>query len=235
MKLNISIDDVSPHPKSSVKVIQRCYEIINFFPEAKFTLFVPVAYWRTTKFGTTTDEPLFLDKYPEFCEFIKNLPTKNFEIGYHGFFHGIPGVSDNDEFQNLSEPQARQKFLEMFEIVKRTNLDKTFKSIFRPPAWRMSPHAIKVAKEVGITTLALSPKDYAMQTYESANFDFPHVVYYNCAPPFDPLQELPEVELVYHACEWDRNYLNENLSSDLINWLKTIKDLNFHFISEIQK
>ena len=42
MKVNISIDDVSPHPMSSVKVIERCREIIKKFPEAKFSLFVPM-------------------------------------------------------------------------------------------------------------------------------------------------------------------------------------------------
>ena len=28
--LNISIDDVSPHPKSSTKVLERCFELIEF-------------------------------------------------------------------------------------------------------------------------------------------------------------------------------------------------------------
>ena len=27
-KVNISIDDVSPHPLSSINVLERCYEII---------------------------------------------------------------------------------------------------------------------------------------------------------------------------------------------------------------
>ena len=43
-KVNISIDDVSPHPLSSVKVLERCYEIIKVFPDVKFSLFVPIAY-----------------------------------------------------------------------------------------------------------------------------------------------------------------------------------------------
>ena len=31
--VNISIDDVSPHPKSSTKVLDRCFELIEQFPE----------------------------------------------------------------------------------------------------------------------------------------------------------------------------------------------------------
>jgi hypothetical protein len=40
-KVNISIDDISPHPQSSTKVLDRCFELINVFPEIKFSLFIP--------------------------------------------------------------------------------------------------------------------------------------------------------------------------------------------------
>ena len=35
-KLNVSIDDVSPHEKSSIKVVERCFELIKIFPDIKF-------------------------------------------------------------------------------------------------------------------------------------------------------------------------------------------------------
>ena len=111
MKINISIDDVSPHQFSSTKVLDRCFELIQTFPDIKFTLFVPVAYWRTIKPTTTTTEPLRLDTFPDFCKTIKELPQQNFEICYHGLFHGIPGKSDNDEFQSITKEQAIEKFL----------------------------------------------------------------------------------------------------------------------------
>ena len=121
MKINISIDDVSPHPLSSIRVIERCNEIISIFPSAKFSLFVPIAYWRTVKHGTTTDKPLSIDLFPDFCNFISKLSKENFEICYHGFYHGIPGISDNDEFQRLNADDAKQKFQTMFEVVDRAS------------------------------------------------------------------------------------------------------------------
>lgn len=233
MKVNISIDDVSPHQFSSTKVLDRCFELIQTFPDIKFTLFVPVAYWRTVKPTTATKEPLRLDAFPDFCKTIKELPQQNFEICYHGLFHGIPGKSDNDEFQSITKEQAIEKFLAMFEIVERAGLSDVFKPVFRPPAWRMSPHAIEAAKEVGIKVLALSPKDYAKQTYCGAEETFEKVVYFNCVPPFEPLNVFSVNEIVYHACEWDKNYLSADLTSELTNWLKTQTNIEFKFIEEL--
>lgn len=233
MNVNISIDDVSPHPRSSIKVLDRCFELIEKFPNIKFTLFVPIAYWRTVRPEIATQSPLVLSAFPDFCKTIKELPKKNFEICYHGLFHGIPGKSDNDEFQHLTEEQAREKFSTMFNIVETVGLKEVFKPIFRPPAWRMSPQAIKVAAEVGIRTLALSPKDYAKQTYCGAENNFPQVVYFNCAPPFEPLTVHPNNEIVYHACEWDKNYLSTTLKHDLEKWLQDQTNIEFKFIEEL--
>ena len=188
-KVNVSIDDVSPHPKSSIKVLDRCYELIEEFKDIKFTLFVPMAYWRTIDhkgLGTNTNECLDIQKYPEFCNFLAKLPEENFELGYHGYYHGIPRVSNNDEFQKLNYLDAIKKFSIMYETVNKTCLAKKIKPIFRPPAWRMSQEAIKAALDCGIEILALSPKDYAQQTYG----DLPpcDIVYYNVNPPFDELK-----------------------------------------------
>ena len=81
--VNVSIDDVSPHPRSSTKVLERCRELINVYPDIKFTLFIPAAYWRTK--SQTTEKPLHLNQFPDFCKEIKDLDKNNFEIGYHGF------------------------------------------------------------------------------------------------------------------------------------------------------
>jgi hypothetical protein len=121
----------------------------------------------------------------------------------------------------------------MFKVVKHANLEGVFKPIFRPPAWRMSPDAIKVAQEVGIRTLALSPKEYAKATYAGEEKNFPKVVYYNCNPPFDELVPAPSVEIVYHACEWDKNYLSADLTQQLNSWLKSQSNIEFSFIEEL--
>ena len=124
-KVNISIDDISPHPMSSVKVLERCFEIIKIFPKAKFSLFVPIAYWRTIKPSIATNNALRIDMFPEFCKILSTLPEENFELCYHGFYHGIPGKSDNDEFQYLNYNQAVERFNAMFEVVKLSNLEKS--------------------------------------------------------------------------------------------------------------
>ena len=236
MKINISIDDVSPHPLSSVKVLNECFDLISRIPEIKFTLFIPTAYWRTIKQGTATSGPLSIIDYPDFISFIENLPEKNFEICYHGLFHGIPGRSDNDEFQYLTYEEAIQKFSDMFLIVNKAGLSKKFKKIFRPPAWRMSPGAIKAATDIGIKTLALSRKDYAKLSYEKEDENFNKVVYYDVSPPFEALpeeQEKDSLEIVYHACEWDKNYLGKELKEDLEKWISKNQDIQFCFIEEL--
>lgn len=239
MKINISIDDVSPHPLSSVKVLNRCFELLKEIPDIKFSLFVPVAYWRTTRPSISTRRPLRLDEFPEFCGVLKNLPKQNFEVCYHGLFHGIPGVNDNDEFHHVDSQEAIQKFSEMFEIVKNAGLVEVFKPIFRPPAWRMSPHAISVAKNAGIRTLALSPVQYAKDTYQKADELFRNVVYYDCAPPFSNLPDEPvhSLEIVYHACEWDKNYLSVELADQLLKWIKKSSistPIEYKFIEELR-
>ena len=233
MKINISIDDVSPHPMSSVKVIDRCYEILKKFPQAKFSLFVPISYWRTIKPGVATQHPLQIDLFPEFCESIKNLPPESFEVCYHGFYHGIPGKSDNDEFQHLSFDEAVERFKAMFLVVKRAGLERVFKPIFRPPAWRMSGQAIEAASALDIKILALSPKEYAKETYQGAEESFEKVVYYTCNPPFDEIKRFEKNEIVYHACEWDRNFLSKDATIDLCTWLSSQEDSHFCFLGEM--
>lgn len=233
MKVNISIDDVSPHPMSSVKVIERCREIIKKFPEAKFSLFVPISYWRTVKPGVATQHPLQIDMFPDFCNILRDLQKENFEVCYHGFYHGIPGKSDNDEFQHLSFEEAIKRFKAMFLVVERAGLESTFKPIFRPPAWRMSGQAIEAAKHLGIEILALSPKAYAKETYQGKDESFEKVVYYTCNPPFDKIKRFEKNEIVYHACEWDKNFLSKKATADLVSWLSEQKDNNFCFLGEM--
>ena len=112
--INISIDDVSPHTKSSTKVLDQCYKLIDKFNDIKFTLFIPIAYWRTIPnkgIETTTSIPLPIDRYPDFCKELNELKDNNFELCYHGFYHGIPFTSNNDEFQHLTYREAIENFL----------------------------------------------------------------------------------------------------------------------------
>ena len=122
----------------------------------------------------------------------------------------------------------------MFEVVDRAGLGKIFKPIFRPPAWRMSPDAINVAQLSGIEILALSPKEYARKIYDGAENTFDKIVYYNCNPPFDELNTFsPYTEIVYHACEWDSNYLSKEKTIELKNFLRLQNNAEFCFMKDL--
>jgi peptidoglycan/xylan/chitin deacetylase (PgdA/CDA1 family) len=232
-KVNISIDDISPHPLSSTRVLDSCYQIIEEAEDVKFSLFIPISYWRTEG-PTKTEEPLQIDKFPEFCEKIKSLPDKNFEIAYHGFYHGIPQKSNNDEFQHLNYEQAMEKFELMDKVVTTAGLKEKFKPYFRPPAWRMSKEAIQAAQSFGYEILALSPKEYAKETYGEEDEKFEKVVFYNVNPPFDPLQLLENTQMVYHACEWDKNYLSYAFTRQLKSLLvENEEEIEFCFLKEL--
>ena len=233
-KVNISIDDITPHPHASIKVIDHCQELIKLFPDIKFSLFIPVAYWQTiprANIQTNTTAPLKINEHEEFCDALRALPEKNYEICYHGYYHGIPLNSNNDEFQYLNYDQTIEKFNSMFDVVEKAGLSDKFKKIFRPPAWRMSPDAIKAAKGIGIDILALSSDDYAVKTYEGEEENFEKVVYYNVNPPFKDLQLFDKTEMVFHACEWDKNFLSDEMAKSLQNFIASnIDQIEFCFM-----
>ena len=231
--INISIDDVSPHPKSSIKVIDRCNELIKHFPNIKFSLFVPISYWRTVRPGIATKIPLQINLFPEFCKSLKALPKNNFELCFHGFYHGIPGKSDNDEFQYLNYEETKQVYSAMKTVVQSANLVDEFKPYFRPPAWRMSPDAIKALQDEGIEIFALSPDDYAQKTYGDDISTMKNIVYYNCCPPLKELEVFPKTEIVYHACEWDKNYLSVEATNKLKDFLTNASNFDFCFLKAL--
>ncbi|MAE86552.1 MAG: hypothetical protein CMB80_27710 [Flammeovirgaceae bacterium] len=229
--VNISIDDVSPHPRSSVKVLDRCFELIKIFPTIKFSLFVPTSYWRTVRKEVATSKPLQIDHFPDFCRCLRELPKENFEICYHGHFHGIPGKNDNDELNEISYSRATELITAMKEVVKRADLEDQFKPIIRPPAWRMSPDAIRAFRDVGFEILALCKEDYAVATYQKEDEKKNDIVYASSYPPIKPLELLSKTEIVYHACDWDRNHLSTDQMKQLISFLeKSIEQIDFVFI-----
>ena len=237
--VNVSIDDVSPHAQSSTRVLDRCYELINAFPSIKFTLFIPSAYWRTVHSNgnfaqklTVTKEPLLLNNFPDFCDEIIKLNPENFEIGFHGYFHGIPNKSNNDEFRHLSYGDATAIIWAMREMAEVTKIP--FKNILRPPAWRMSPDSIKACADNGIEILALSPDKYSDGSldYKGEDKKFKNVVYYNCCPPSKELKFYDKTEIVYHACEWDKNYLDQEKTNELKNFLNN-ENIKFCFLEDM--
>tara|TARA_Y100000310_G_scaffold308073_1_gene350804 strand:- start:5559 stop:6290 length:732 start_codon:yes stop_codon:yes gene_type:complete len=231
--INISIDDISPHPRSSLKVLDRCYELIDIFPKIKFSLFVPAAYWRTHKPGTISKEPLFISQYPEFCQELSNLDKNNFEIGYHGYYHGIPGENDNDEFKNITYEEANKKINLMLGEAEKSGLSGVLKKIFRPPAWKMNPEVFKAFDEHGFELFALTDQFDMLKVYDGAEKNYPSV-FSRQFPPFRELTKEEKCGIVYHACEWDRNYLSVEYTKELSEFLfKDTENIEFCFMKEM--
>lgn len=224
--INISIDDVTPHPQSSVRVLDRCYNLIKTFPNIKFTLYVPTCY-------TRKDQRSFniLD-FPNFLNILSNLDNNNFELGYHGHYHGVIHENSNNELMINDYDEAVARLKLMMNTIDEAGLRYT--SVLRPPAWRMAPYCIQAAQDLGIQILTLSKDDYALETYQGKDKEFPKVVYYDCAPPFKPLILKQTTEIVYHACEWDKSYLSLEKEKELTEFLTTnINSITFSFINNL--
>lgn len=238
--INISIDDVSPFSISSTKVLNNCYDLIKIYPNIKFSLFIPMAYWRTIirgtdKYCTITDKPMYLSEYPEFTKKLKELPKENFELCYHGFYHGIPYIDNNNEFKFLNYDEAICKFNKMFQEAKKSEIFNKIKPIFRPPGWGMSSESIIAAKDSGIKVLALSPDPAHRDSYLKKDEEFSKVSYFSSSPPWYPLNRLTtRTSIVYHACEWSPNYLSKSEVNKIINIIKNSNNIKkFVFTEEI--
>ena len=133
--VNISIDDISPHPMSNEKCLDICFDIIKLFPNIKFTLYIPMGYWRIFDdkgFRTKTEGPLYLNNYLDLCKKLKRLPKENFELCYHGVYHNDE-ICNNNEFGSLSYNDACQRFEKMYRLgnsLSMASIHKNFVSTF---------------------------------------------------------------------------------------------------------
>lgn len=231
----ISIDDVSPHKLSGVNAINNCLKLIDVFPDIKFILFIPIAYFRPCsgcnlkRIDTRTHGPLELWKYEDFCKTLSDLPN-NFMFAYHGYYHGITEgwpKNNNDEFKSLSYNEAKNKIELMLEGVNKSGLSDRFERIFRPPAWKISEEALKAFEEYEFK-LALS-KSIVPNGIDGYKY---YVDYCDCAPPKNPLKEPinNKIHIVYHACEWLDNYISDDNINDLIEYLNKIENKKFIFV-----
>ena len=236
--VNISIDDISPHIMSNDKCLDICYDIIDIYPDVKFTLYVPMGYWRKFNdkgFKTKTENPLYLNEYPDLCKTLKSLPKENFELCYHGVYHN-DGICNNNEFGRLNYNDAKNRFSEMFEIAKKSNLYDVIKKTFRPPNFRMSPESIKAAYDSGIQQLSLHPDEKVKKTYNGAYKIFEgSISWFNVIYPWKEYNLYPKTSIVFHACSWSKNYLNKQNKKIFINFLYNHKNIEFCFAKEIME
>jgi hypothetical protein len=95
-------------------------------------------------------------------------------------------------------------------VAEKAGIIHKFKPLFRPPAFKISKEAIRYCKE----------NDIELADHTTINVN----------PPHKPLSLFDETEILYHACEWDKNYMNEKLTKSLESFLSDkVDDIEFIF------
>lgn len=212
MRINISIDDISPRPDAGLECLKQCYSLIDIFPNIKFSLFIPCAYTRFSD-GETNVNKWFLLHHPSFISELKHLARENFELGFHGYTHGNELTkSNNDEFASLSFKEASMLFSEMKHVFDECGLK--YSNIFRPPAYRMSQEAIRAAKARNIT-LGLHTAEPYKKTYAGEDETYNRVIYVDSHPPTAELVKREKLSVVYHSLAKDRNFFNKERATEL--------------------
>ena len=251
MKKNIiiSIDDISPHDYSGMNAINNCMAVLKKYPNVKFVFFIPVAFKRTSGrvdiiarkdkpiVNIINKEPLYISKYKSFCKTLLSLPKENFQYGYHGYFHSKidhPNRSNNNEFKYLTYQETINKIDLMENEVKKAGLETRFSKIFRPPGWTISNEAVKAFLDKGYTLHLNKKVDYDLTNVLSQKRYSKHKVFYcNYAPPEVPLKQSKNdtIHIVYHACEWLRNFFDIKQFNALTEfYMKEKYIINYKFL-----
>lgn len=244
LNITISIDDICPHQYSGKKTIENCKKLLEMNPNLKFIFFIPIAYKRISgrvnilsepnnpEVNIINKTPLYLSNHKEFCKLVFNLPPENFQFGYHGYFHSKidrPGRSNNGEFKQLSYQETISKIKLMEAEVSKTILKDRFVKIFRPPGWAISNQGIKAFLDQGYTLHLSKSVPYDFQNIEKSLLK--KIYYYDYSPPGSNLEnpKKEDIHIVYHACEWLRNYMSIEQIDVLLDFYKEYK-LSFHFL-----
>jgi hypothetical protein len=241
-RVNISIDDISPHPKSGAKTLDVCKRIVEAIPDVKITLFVPTAYHRTYK---ECAGPLRLSDrlHHRFNLRLIRLPRRNYEIGFHGHYHGLPKErNDNDEFRDLTPAEGTDRIQSSIHEYREAGLLERVCRSFRPPAWRARGDTLAAITRVfedekelqGKPSLLLAEETYSLALYRMGDLDLRTCTWRSCDPPARPLKQGPYgyTSIVYHACEWDKNFLDNGKAVALIDWLKA-HDFEYVFSGDL--
>lgn len=231
MKVSLSIDDLSSCPDTKVEhCINLCDKILQIYPDAKFNLFVSTAYFRTFDGHKS---PYYLRYNENVVKLLKNLDDNSFRICYHGHFHGIPFVSNNDEFRRCSYNEAMKSF-----VLSKKEFDicgLNCYNILRPPAFHIGEEAVRAAIDFGIKHISLYEIFKQRKEYDRIlnKFDNDLFSFVNCAPSAVDLKMYDRLFVMYHALINDRNFMSEKLVYDLIVFLNNCGDVEFKFLEEM--
>ena len=97
----------------------------------------------------------------------------------------------------------------------------------------MGPRAWDALSEQGIELFAVSDIDYALESYQGKDKEY-RSNYSTVFPPFRELEIKESCGIVYHACEWDRNYLSEDHMVNLSDFLESHENnIDFVFMENL--
>ena len=104
--------------------------------------------------------------------------------------------------------------------------------MLRPPNWRMSPESFDAADEQGIKLFALTDIEDRLETHKGKN-EIYRSVYSNFSPPNRELKLSEKCGVVFHACEWLKNYLDVEKTKEIIEFLRKHEDsVEFCFLED---
>lgn len=231
MKINIGIDDISSCVDTDLfHVIDMCWYILDSFSNAKFDLFVSTAYFRTFDGHKV---PFFLSHNEEVVGKLNSLVKQNednFRICYHGHFHGVPFISNNDEFRKSSYDETIKTLVNSKKELAKCGLEAA--PILRPPAFHVSEESIRAMIDFGIKHVSLYEVFKQRGEYDSLlnKFDNNLFSFVNCAPPAVPLEEKDNLIVMYHALNSNRNFFSKKEALGLIDFLKRQSSIDFMFL-----
>lgn len=228
---NLSLDDFSPHPKAGLnfEIIKWCGKIIKDFPDFKVNLFVPAAYCRLG------EDPCYLSDHPDWVERVNRLPQSNYKVSFHGMFHRRHHLdykahakhppSNNDEWQYLNTPQARQLFGMMRGEFEKAGLEYGIRPmVFRPPGWKISKEACRALGQFQVVVAGDN-------RYDRSHTSSVQWINYNWDMTNKCPWERDDVYAYGHTSDWTNNYMDEE-RYELIMDLLTSRDFHFKFLGE---
>ena len=221
MRLNISIDDVSPHKRIGFEAVHRISELISEFPTIKISLFVPTSIRR---FRDREKIAYRLDHYPKFVDKLIALPADNFEICYHGHHHGNKKLrKNNDELRYSSEEEAIHILTESQKMFNSVGIIP--QPVLRLRGFWISPKSFEACRKFGIKVLALNRASRYRRWYKGEDRKYKHVVYVGRQP-----NKTSDKEIYYHAGVVQKDFFGKRQCKDLRKMLHRTEVLSFIFM-----
>jgi hypothetical protein len=222
---NISLDDACPKSSCSPfpEVMVWCDKLIQRWPDIKIDFFTSAAYARLN------EDPYFLTKYPDWVKQMNALPTKNFRINCHSYYHrrlsAKHGNSNNNEVEKTNEKETRVLVQHMIGEFEAAGLK--YEKVFRPPGWHLGVPAAKVLTEMGFKIAG------NQHYYDILKSKVPEMKY--VVSNWDMLNECKmdgNVLSYGHTSNWTTNFFNKKVYDRVARLLES-QEFGFKWLGEM--